>query len=193
VGTTVDGWSCHNKAYLGMTVHWLNQKTRAREHAVLACRRLTGSHTFDVPAEAMTDVHSKFGLQEKLRRTTADNGSNFVKAFNQFSSKAETLPDLPVAAEVLDTDEADLMSEPALLQFLDEPESETFIPVEDILQQNEHVTILPKHMRCAAHTFNLVATADAERALEDLLYLEASMYISYEEGSAVVEHPGSQH
>jgi hypothetical protein len=122
----------------------------------------------------MTDVHSKFGLQEKLRRTTTDNGSNFVKAFNQFSSKAETLPDLPVAAEVLDTDEADLMSEPALLQFLDEPESETFIPVEDILQQNEHVTILPKHMRCAAHTFNLVATADSERALEDLLYLEAS-------------------
>lgn len=32
---------------------------------------------------------------------------------------------------------------------------------------------LPKHERCAAHTLNLIATVDAERALQDVRYRRA--------------------
>jgi hypothetical protein len=92
VATTADCWSACNKAYLGMTLHWIHLETRAREHAVLACRRLKGSYTFDLLAEAITDVHCKFGNQEKVTRTTTDNGSNFVKSFVQFASQTESLP-----------------------------------------------------------------------------------------------------
>lgn len=66
VATTADCWSCHNKAFLGMTLHWIDEKSRSRQHAVLACRRLEGSHTFDVLAEAISSIHSRFGLQEKV-------------------------------------------------------------------------------------------------------------------------------
>ncbi len=44
---------------------------------------------------AITDVHSKFKLTEKLTRTTTDNGLNFVKAFVQFSIEVDILPNLP--------------------------------------------------------------------------------------------------
>jgi hypothetical protein len=52
-------------------------------------------HTYDVLADAFTDVHSKFKLTEKLTRTTTENGLNFVKAFVQFSIKVDILPNLP--------------------------------------------------------------------------------------------------
>lgn len=48
VATTADGWTAHKKSYLGMTVHWIDPVTRARMHAVLACRRLKGTQSYDV-------------------------------------------------------------------------------------------------------------------------------------------------
>ena len=165
VGTTANCWSCHNKAYLGMTVHWIQKNDRSRQHAVLACKRLEGSHTFDVLAEAMSSIHSQFGLQEKVRRTTTDNGSNFVKAFDKLESKDIVPPN--VDADVSEQDE-ELLAD-----------AEVFLAVEDILEGDEimrmsPLNILPKHMRCAAHTMNLVAATDAEKALDDEKYQEAS-------------------
>ena len=43
--------------------------------------RLIGSHTYDVLAKALDAVHCDFGIEEKVIKTTTDNGSNFVKAF----------------------------------------------------------------------------------------------------------------
>lgn len=164
MSTTADCWSCHNKSYLGMTVHWINPTTRAREHAVLVCRRLKGSHTFDVLAEVMTEVHSKFSLQDKVTRTTTDNGSNFVKAFVQFGKKPDLLPTPDFQEE--DIVDSDLLEE-GLPEMIEETEPEEFIPVQEVLEQNDDISILPKHMRCAAHTMNLVASADADKALDD--------------------------
>lgn len=64
--TTADCWSSHNRSFLGMTVHWVDPVNRERKHAVLACRRLKGSHTFDVLAEAILDVHKSFGIEKKV-------------------------------------------------------------------------------------------------------------------------------
>ena len=72
VATTAYYWSAHNKSYIGRTLHWIDPKTRSRKLAELACWRITGSHTFDVLAQAMTDIHSKFKIRDKVRRTTTD-------------------------------------------------------------------------------------------------------------------------
>jgi hypothetical protein len=69
--TTADCWTGHNKSFLAMTIHWLCPKTRTWMRAVLACQRIIGSHTLiDVLAEAIHDIHTKFGVREKVRRTT---------------------------------------------------------------------------------------------------------------------------
>ena len=78
VATTADCWAAHHNSYLAMTVHWIDPVTREQKQATLACQRLTGPHTFDVLARAISDIHCKFGVQDKVRRTTPDNAANFV-------------------------------------------------------------------------------------------------------------------
>ena len=89
VATTADCWAAHHNSYLGMTVHWIDPVTREQKQATLACQRLTGPHTFDVLARAISDIHCKFGVQDKVRRTTTDNAANFVKAFCHFGDTAQ--------------------------------------------------------------------------------------------------------
>lgn len=63
-----------------MNAHWLGGDL-TRRTAVLACRRVTGSHTYDVVGKAMVDVLIEFEILHKVVRITTDNGSNFRKAF----------------------------------------------------------------------------------------------------------------
>jgi len=84
-----------------MTLHWLNKETHAGEHAMLACRCHRGSHSFDLHAKAMTDVHSKFDIQDKVKGTTTDNCSIILKAFTQLGSAAESLPEEDVPKRLL--------------------------------------------------------------------------------------------
>jgi hypothetical protein len=174
VATTADCWTAHNRSFIGMTAHWIESKTRERKQATLACNRVMGRHTFSVLASAMEAVHSKFNIQEKLTRTTTDNGSNFVKAFSEFSDSPQLLPDLP------GPDESDEEALPEHINELiegpgDEEDSVESVEVEEILEENSNSEYsLPIHMRCAAHTFNLIATKDSEKALDDTGYRSIS-------------------
>uniref|UniRef100_M3ZI76 BED-type domain-containing protein n=1 Tax=Xiphophorus maculatus TaxID=8083 RepID=M3ZI76_XIPMA len=166
VATTADCWSAHNKSYLGMTAHWLDPKTRARRHALLAWTRVKGHHSSDVLAQAMLVTHSKFNLQDKVTRTTTDNGKNFVKRFVQFGAEAEFLPNIPEAA-------AD--SEEDWIQDVDpEAGGVEYISVDATLDKSSNLGLeLPTHMKCAAHSFNLVASVDASEALNCALFRSA--------------------
>jgi len=155
VATTTDGWTTYGRSYLGVTVHWINAATLQRQSAYLALRRLKGSHTYDVLASALDDVHGGYNIRRKIVRTTTDNGSNFVKAFSVFSEQHN--------ATAADTDSDDVGSD-------DESEDDAADPVDVHLtlsegeSQSDGEYYLPPHQRCACHTLNLVATTDAATA-----------------------------
>lgn len=125
----------------------------------------------------------KLAIQFYLRflsfRTTTDNGSNFVKAFVQFGTETDILPSIP--SHDMDSEADDAVS--ALLNQSSEDEELEYVSVENLLSVSDqcyrsvdndsisqNFNTLPVHMRCAAHTFNLVASKDADAALETALF-----------------------
>ena len=48
VVTTTDCWSDRGKSFIGVTGHWVDPDNLERVSAALACRRVVGSHTFNV-------------------------------------------------------------------------------------------------------------------------------------------------
>ena len=91
VATTTDCRSAYGKSYIGVTVHWIDVGTLDRKSACLALRRLKGSHTYDVIATALNDIHAEYGIRKKVTRTTTDNGANYVKAFSVFAQMPRLL------------------------------------------------------------------------------------------------------
>lgn len=93
-------------------------------------------------------------------RTTTDNGSNFVKAFAEFSTER--------SATAADSDDADSDDE----NDMNDEEATDPIDVYLTLSEGESESdySLPPHQRCACHTLNLIATTDAETAESDGTY-----------------------
>ncbi|XP_060773195.1 uncharacterized protein LOC132883505 [Neoarius graeffei] len=142
VCTTADLWTAHNRSFFGMTCHWIEEDTLERRSAALACVRVKGRHTFDVLAAKICEIHADFKVQHKVRATVTDNGSNFVKAFREFEATEETAPD--------DCDDG--------IRFLD------MDAVLEMEGDEELQFFLPPHQRCAAHTLNLIATNEVDKA-----------------------------
>ena len=158
VATTTDCWSARNRSYLGVTAHWIDPSTLERRSVALACRRLRGSHTFLVLANALGDVHRQYGITRSVRVTTTDNGSNFVKAFSVFGRDRD------------DSDSEESDGEAG--QAHDAPVHDD---VHRLLEEDDGVECeLPQHRRCVCHTLQLVATTDADAAEEDAAYKRVS-------------------
>ena len=163
VATTTDCWSSYGKSYIGVTVHWIDNATLERKSAYLALRRMKGRHTYDMIAGALDDIHTEYGIGRKIVRTTTDNGSNFVKAFAVFSHGDENADDdVGSDDEPGDDNDADAATVD-VYSTLSEGES-----------QSDGEIVLPRHQRCACHTLNLIATADANTAENDPQYKKSS-------------------
>uniref|UniRef100_A0A9J8C1H8 BED-type domain-containing protein n=1 Tax=Cyprinus carpio carpio TaxID=630221 RepID=A0A9J8C1H8_CYPCA len=139
VCTTADLWSSHNRSYFGMTCHWLEDNLERRSVA-LACTQIRGRHTYETVAVKIQEIHASYNIEYKVRATGTDNGSNFVKAFKEFSSGKD--------CEVVESHFEDLGS------ILCEEE-----------MGGELSYFLPPHQRCAAHTLNLIASKDLVEAI----------------------------
>lgn len=113
-----------------------------RRSATLACVRVKGRHTFDVLAAKICEIHAEYKIQQKVRATVTDNRSNFVKAFREFETTEEAAPDK------LD-DGIRFLNMNATLEMEGDEELHFF---------------LPSHQRCAAHTLNLIATNEVDKA-----------------------------
>ena len=160
VATTTDCWSAHQKGYIGVTCHWIDDLTLERRSVVLACKRLKGSHTFEVLAGVLDDIHCQYRIRGKVVRTTTDSGSNFVKAFSVFGEQSQSEdedggPDSD--QEGSDDDDVEFQDTFSLLE-----------------QDNGLEYQLPKHQRCACHLLNLVATKDADLAEKKETYKRLS-------------------
>ena len=158
--TTLDAWTCRRRSYLGETIQWFDQKSLKRRNACLGCRRITGRHTYDVLAKLIESIHDEFEIKDKLRGSTTDNGSNFIKCFRENGAKS-SLPTYEAQMNAV-REENQQFSD-------DEEESEEemhYFVLGDLLTElsdtnnnNENAT-LPMHRRCACHLLSLISKAD---------------------------------
>ncbi|XP_075941705.1 uncharacterized protein LOC142944090 isoform X1 [Anarhichas minor] len=162
IATTTDCWSVRRRSFIGVTAHWIDPDSLKRCSAALACKQLRGSHTFDVLANALNDIHSEFEIRGKIQRTTTDNGSNFIKAFQVFGEDENN------NAVGSDGD----ASQPGEDQEDQEGGEEVeFVDVSALLNEDDGLEFqLPKHQRCACHLLNLIATVDAQKATSTEAY-----------------------
>lgn len=154
--TTADIWSSHRKSYLGMTAHWVTDDI-SRKSVALACRRIKGSHTYSVIAELIMNIHSEYGLDHRqIQFTVTDNGANMVKAFVEYQDDTGNSGDDSGGDEdTSSSDDEDIMNPIDLDTIM------TSAGHDEVENPDTHL-YLPKHLRCASHTLNLVATTDLQ-------------------------------
>lgn len=151
VATTADSWTAHSRAFLSMTVHWIDKATLARRCGMLACREVKKSQSNLLLPLMICEVHREFGLQDKVVATTTDNAANCTAFMH--SGVLESNTPTEGGASVGEAD-------PEVLALAGRPTS-----VHDQLHKFEDDNIeLPRHFRCCAHTVNLLVTEDLEKA-----------------------------
>ncbi len=128
--------------------------------------RLT--HTYDVLAHALENIHNEYGIGHKICKTTTDNGSNFIKAFSVFGND-----------NVTNTDEIDVNNEEDDDESANEEGISDGVTYHNITDHVDEGTDdedydLPSHQRCACHTLQLIATGDADQAEENAAYKRLS-------------------
>lgn len=172
IATTTDCWSSRRRGFIGVTGHWVDPNSLERCSVALACRQLKGSHTFYVLACTLNDIHSEFGIQNKVVRTTTDNGSNFLKAFRIYGQQDEN--NNSASGEVEDDEINDEMCGGDEDVDVDGVEVD-FVEVTAVLDEDDGLQFqLPKHHRCACHLLNLVSTVDAAKACSNEAYKKLS-------------------
>ena len=179
VATTADAWSAAGNSYLGVTCHWIDPEPRVRKSCVLACSLMEEKHTGQYIAQMLDKIQTQFKIQGSVVRTTTDNGANFVSSFKLFGQQTiQVLPEHHPEEDAI-AEELESMSQQAQqdvfvlnvedafpMTVADEPAAEP-IQLHDALEEEDEVHLrynLPKHARCAAHTMNLIAAADVNKA-----------------------------
>lgn len=104
IASTADCWSVHKKSCLGVTANVIDAFSLERMSGLLAIRRIKGRHTYDVLTSMMEAIYNDYGILHKITYTTADNGSNFVKAFTIYGATDNVEPSASNATEESSSD-----------------------------------------------------------------------------------------
>ncbi|KAG1952333.1 zinc finger BED domain-containing protein [Pimephales promelas] len=166
IATTTDCRTTRRRSFIGITAHWLDPDSLDRHSVALACRQLKCSHTFEVLAAALNDIHAEYQIRDKIVRTTTDNGSNFLKAFRVYGDQDENnnatyTEELSNSGDG-DDDEEEIQEEEEVVNY---QEVASVLDIGDGFEYH-----LPKHQRCACHLLNLVSTVDALMANSNEAY-----------------------
>lgn len=169
---TADVWSTKRKSFMGVTIHWVDEKTLDRQSRVLCCRRFLSPHDNVRIAHILHEIYTDFNISNKILCTVTDNASNFVKAFKDFGVTFDSF--LSFMADTNDQNKNDELNESLCAEtndsFLDEDENpdmeEPFI---EFFELTDNV-LLSAHFRCGSHTFCRVAAKDASDAMNDTRY-----------------------
>ena len=107
---TADMWSTSHRGWLGITAHWLDEKTLLRKSVALCCKRIKGNHkqpnnvleisltliifslgnhTYDLIASLIQEEMEKFKICNKVVCIVTDNGANIKKAVRSMQDCAQ--------------------------------------------------------------------------------------------------------
>ena len=127
---------------------------------MLSCKHLKGTHTYEVLAKELETINWDLGIENKIVHITTDHGSNSVKVFNVYRETAETVEEESSDEERLSCSGGNVDE--------DTIQPVRLLPIPNGDNDEEGVgEFLPKHIRCASHILNLVATTDAGKTLNE--------------------------
>lgn len=175
---TSDIWSSNNRSYLGMTCHYINETNYNRHSYVLACKRIKGSHTHLNISKVITQIMQEYKINcEKVSHVVTDNASNFGKAFRIFSSQhIDSSDNSNNSKNVNDPNYLGIISSDSdsdiEIIYNSDTENDFDIPSLEIidfssLNFDSNSISLPKHITCATHSLNLIATTDISKIEHD--------------------------
>ena len=165
MSATADAWSAHKRAFMGVTVHYVNQDTLHLESVSLCCRRFRNAHTGEAIAKILLEILEEFKILKKMQNIVTDNAANFAKAFKI------KLPTTANNAGCVDQQEAQTEADEDVDDGADSVES---VAITELLTETDFESetgfMLPPHKRCGNHTLNLIASSDAMKARDDAQY-----------------------
>lgn len=166
MSATADAWSAHKRAYMGVTVHYVNQETLHLESVSLCCRRFRNAHTGEAIAKMLLEILEEFNIVQKMQNIVTDNAANFAKAFKM---KLPTRATTANNDSCVDQQEANVEAEEDV--DADYDESVESVEITELLNETDFESetgyMLPQHKRCGNHTLNLIASSDALKARDD--------------------------
>lgn len=132
---TIDLWSNRDmRGYMGITGHFILDW--ALKSVMICCKRVKGRHTADNIRMEYEEVISCFDVGHKIISVVSDNASNMVKAFSLPGCESEDDPTFSDSSDEEDCDQTDSKS--------------------NLLPESLDADCLPDHLRCFAHTLQLV-------------------------------------
>lgn len=88
---TADVWTSHAQSYLGVTVHFLNDRYE-RESYLLAFKQMKQRQTYDILAKALDDIFKDYGIKiSQITNIITDGGSAFCKMFKKYGDRIDVV------------------------------------------------------------------------------------------------------